>query len=77
MGYRKFNNQAYAATKWVSENGSAIGVDGSRLAVAGNSLGGNMSTVVAQMAKEKMGPKLVFQLLLWPLVDSDTNRMSY
>ncbi len=70
-------NQGYAATKWVAENGKEIGVDGSRLAVAGNSVGGNMSTVVALMAKEKNGPKLAFQLLLWPLVDSDTSRPSY
>jgi acetyl esterase len=70
-------NQGYAATKWVAENGKEIGVDGSRLAVAGNSVGGNMSTVVALMAKEKNGPKLAFQLLLWPLVDSDTSRPTY
>lgn len=70
-------NQAYAATKWVAENGKSIGVDGSRLAVAGNSVGGNMSTVVALMAKEKNGPKLAFQLLLWPLVDADMTRPSY
>lgn len=70
-------NQAYAATTWVAENGNEIGVDGSRLAVAGNSVGGNMSTVVALMAKEKNGPQLAFQLLLWPLVDSDTSRPSY
>ncbi|MGS2737927.1 alpha/beta hydrolase [Sinomicrobium sp. M5D2P17] len=70
-------NQAYAATTWVAEHGNEIGVDGSRLAVAGNSVGGNMSTVVALMAKENKGPKLAFQLLLWPLVDSDTNRPSY
>ncbi len=70
-------NQAYAATKWVSENGDTIGVDGTRLAVAGNSVGGNMSTVVALMAKDKNGPKIAFQLLLWPLVDSDMSRPSY
>tara|TARA_Y100001001_G_scaffold95343_1_gene93051 strand:+ start:771 stop:1817 length:1047 start_codon:yes stop_codon:yes gene_type:complete len=70
-------NQAYAATTWVAEHGNEIGVDGSRLAVAGNSVGGNMSTVVSLMAKEKNGPKLAFQLLLWPLVDSDTSRPSY
>ena len=70
-------NQAYATTKWVAENGNTIGVDGSRLAVAGNSVGGNMSTVVALMAKEKNGPEIAFQLLLWPLVDSDTSRPSY
>jgi acetyl esterase len=44
-------NQAYAATKWVAEHGSDIGVDGKRLAVAGNSVGGNLATVVALMAK--------------------------
>ncbi|WP_317192634.1 alpha/beta hydrolase [Flavobacterium geliluteum] len=70
-------NQAYAATKWVSENGKSIGVDGSRLAVAGNSVGGNMSTVVALMAKDKNDFKIAFQLLLWPLVDADMNRPSY
>src|SRR5690554_987253 len=70
-------NQAYAATKWVSENGSTIGVDGSRLAVAGNSVGGNMSTVVSMMAKDKNGPKIAFQILLWPLVDADLSRPSY
>ena len=70
-------DQAYAATTWVAEHGNEIGVDGSRLAVAGNSVGGNMSTVVSLMAKEKNGPKLAFQLLLWPLVDADTSRPSY
>ncbi|OIQ15332.1 MAG: alpha/beta hydrolase [Flavobacterium sp. MedPE-SWcel] len=70
-------NQGYAATKWVSENGKKIGVDGSRLAVAGNSVGGNMSAVVSLMAKDKNGPKIAFQLLLWPLVDADMTRSSY
>lgn len=70
-------NQAYAATKWVSENGNCIGVDGSRMAVAGNSVGGNMATVVALMANEKNGPKLALQLLLWPFIGSDTSRPSY
>ena len=70
-------NQGYAATKWVSEHGKDIGVDGSRLAVAGNSVGGNMSTVVSLMAQDKNGPEIAFQLLLWPLVDADMSRPSY
>ncbi|MBW1654525.1 alpha/beta hydrolase [Flavobacterium quisquiliarum] len=70
-------NQSYAATKWVSEHGKEIGVDGSRLAVAGNSVGGNMAAVVALMAKDKKGPKLVQQVLLWPVTDSDFTRASY
>ena len=58
------SRQAYAATKWVAEHGREIGVDGSRLAVAGNSAGGNLAGVVALMAKDQGAPKLAFQLLL-------------
>lgn len=63
-------NQAYAATRWVAEHGQEIGVDGSRLAVAGNSVGGNMAAVVAIKAKEAGTPKLRFQALLWPVTDA-------
>ncbi len=70
-------NQAYAATKWVAENGDQIGVDGSRIAVAGNSAGGNMATVVALMAKDNGGPRLLQQVLLWPVADADFSRESY
>ncbi|WP_236247641.1 alpha/beta hydrolase, partial [Pseudomonas tohonis] len=64
-------NQAYAATKWVAEHGKDIGVDASRLAVAGNSVGGNMAAVVALMAKEQGTPKLRAQVLLWPVTDAN------
>ena len=70
-------NQAYAATKWVADNGSQIGVDGSRLAVAGNSVGGNMAAVVAIKAKEAGTPKLRAQVLLWPVTDANFNNASY
>ncbi|WP_370900084.1 alpha/beta hydrolase [Chryseobacterium gossypii] len=70
-------NQAYAATKWVAEYGKEIGVDGSRLAVAGNSVGGNMAAVVSLMAKDKNGPKISQQILLWPVTDADFSRASY
>ncbi|RIA35692.1 acetyl esterase/lipase [Ectopseudomonas oleovorans] len=70
-------NQAYAATQWVAANGSQIGIDGSRLAVAGNSVGGNMAAVVALKAKEAGTPKLRFQLLLWPVTDANFNNASY
>ena len=70
-------NQAYAATRWVAEHGKEIGVDGSRLAVAGNSVGGNMAAVVALMAKEKGTPALKFQLLLWPVTDASFENASY
>ncbi|MCY1284216.1 Carboxylesterase NlhH [compost metagenome] len=70
-------NQAYAATQWVAEHGNEIGVDGSRLAVAGNSVGGNMAAVVSLMAKAKGTPKIRFQALLWPVTDANFNNASY
>ncbi|OKS84966.1 alpha/beta hydrolase [Mucilaginibacter polytrichastri] len=70
-------NQAYAATKWVAANGNQIGVDGKRLAVAGNSVGGNMAAVVALMAKYKKGPEIKLQVLLWPVTDASFETVSY
>jgi len=70
-------NQAYAATKWVAENGAEIGVDGKNLAVAGNSVGGNMAAVVSLMAKNNNGPKIKLQLLLWPVTDANFETGSY
>lgn len=69
--------EAYAATRWVAENGAQINVDGKRLAVAGNSAGGNMATVVALMAKDKGGPALRAQLLFWPVTDANFENASY
>ncbi|WP_434604780.1 alpha/beta hydrolase [Pseudomonas sp. R1-7] len=70
-------NQAYAATKWVAEHGKEINVDGKRLAVAGNSVGGNMAAVVALMAKDKGTPAIRFQALLWPVTDANFETASY
>jgi acetyl esterase/lipase len=70
-------NQAYAATKWVAAYGAEIGVDGTRLAVAGNSVGGNMAAVVALMAKDKNGPKIKLQVLLWPVTNANFETGSY
>ena len=70
-------NQAYAATRWVAEHGQEINVDGKRLAVAGNSVGGNMAAVVSLMAKDKGTPAIKFQLLLWPVTDANFETASY
>ncbi|GLQ50924.1 alpha/beta hydrolase [Dyella flava] len=70
-------NQSYAATQWVAEHGSEIGVDGHRLAVVGNSVGGNMATVISLMAKDKHGPAIRFQGLLWPVTDHNFQDGSY
>jgi acetyl esterase len=70
-------NQAYAATQWVAAHGNEIGVDGNRLAVVGNSVGGNMAAVVSLMAKDKHGPEIRFQGLMWPVTDHNFNDGSY
>jgi acetyl esterase len=70
-------NQGYAATKWVAAHGKEIGVDGSNLAVAGNSVGGNMAAVVALMAKNNHGPKIKLQVLYWPVTDANFETASY
>ena len=75
--YPQAINEIYAATKWVSEHGEEIGVDGKNLAVVGNSVGGNMSTVTTLMAKEKGGPHIKLQILMWPIVDADFETDSY
>jgi acetyl esterase/lipase len=69
--------QAYEATKWVAEHGREINVDGKRLAVAGNSAGGNLAAVVALMAKEKGAPALRSQVLLCPVTDANFDTPSY
>lgn len=70
-------NEAYAATKWVAAHGEQIGVDGARLALVGNSVGGNMATVVSQMAKDRQGPAIRFQGLMWPVTDHAFDNASY
>jgi len=70
-------NEIYAATKWVSKNGSEINVNGSRLGIVGNSAGGNMAAATALMAKEKNGPAIKFVNLLWPVADASFKTVSY
>lgn len=70
-------NEVYAATKWVATHGDEINVDGKRLAVVGNSAGGNMATVTSIKAKENNGPHIKVQILLWPVTDASTDYESF
>lgn len=70
-------NEIYAATKWVAENGDEINVNGKNMAAVGNSVGGNMTAVLALMAKEKGGPEIKLQILMWPVADADFERQSW
>jgi acetyl esterase len=67
----------YAATCWVAENGGEIGVDPSRLAVGGDSAGGNLAAVVSLMARDRSGPALRHQLLVYPVTDHSFETASY
>ncbi|WP_316762319.1 alpha/beta hydrolase [Pedobacter aquatilis] len=64
-------NEVYAATKWVSEHGSEINIDGKTLAVVGNSAGGNLAAVLSIMAKERKGPEIKTVVLMWPTTNTD------
>jgi acetyl esterase len=70
-------NQAYAATKWVATHGAEINVDATRLAIVGNSVGGNMTAVIALKAKAEGGPALKCQIMFWPVTDANFETESY
>jgi acetyl esterase len=69
--------QAYAATMYVAEHGAELGLDSARLAIMGDSVGGNMATAVALMAKERGGPAIRYQALLYPVTDAGMDTGSY
>jgi acetyl esterase/lipase len=64
------NEQAYAVLGWLADNGAEVGVDPERLAVAGDSYGGNMATVVARLAKRRGRPQPAAQVLFFPTTDA-------
>lgn len=68
---------AYAATKWVHEHAAQLGGDPDRLVVAGDSSGGNFAAVVAIMARDRSGPPIAFQFLIYPVTDRNFDVESY
>ena len=69
--------QGFAALKYVAEHGDELNFDTTRLAVAGDSVGGNMAAVLAQLAKERLGPEISYQVLFYPVTDSSMSQASY
>jgi acetyl esterase len=67
----------YAATRWVAEKGAEIGVDTSRIAIGGDSAGGALTAAVALMARDRGGPSLRHQLLVYPVTNHDFTTASY
>ena len=68
---------AWAATQWVAAHAGELGADPDRLAVAGDSAGGNLAAVVAQLARDAGGPAIRFQLLWYPATTWDTSLPSF
>ncbi|MCV7092146.1 alpha/beta hydrolase [Mycobacterium interjectum] len=67
----------FAATRWAADNAAALGGDPHRLAVGGDSAGGNLAAVTSIMARDRGGPALAGQLLLYPVIAADFDTESY
>jgi len=68
---------AYAALVWTHANASELGGDADRMAIAGDSAGGNLSAAVALMARDRGGPALALQLLIYPVIERNFETVSY
>jgi acetyl esterase len=69
--------ESYAALKWVAAHAGEFGADGTRIAVAGNSVGANMTAALTLMAKDRKGPKITYQVLFIPATDASVDTDSY
>ena len=70
-------DDAYAATRWVAEHAGEIGADPAHLAVGGDSAGGNLAAAVTLMARDRGGPNLAYQVLIYPVTDHSFDTPSY
>jgi acetyl esterase len=69
--------QAYAAARWVTRDGSSYGLDANRIAVSGDSVGGNMAIALSLLAKERKDVTIIKQVLFYPVTNSDFETESY
>ncbi len=67
----------YAATRWAAEEASSFGGDGSRLAVSGDSSGGNLAAAVCLVARDRGAPAIAYQALIYPVLDRNFETRSY
>ena len=68
---------SYAALEWIVANARRLNIDARRVAVGGDSAGGNLSAVVALMARDRKGPAIVYQVLIYPVTNSSLDTPSY
>lgn len=69
--------ESYVALTWVHAHADDFGADGNRIAIAGNSVGGNMTAALTLMAKDRNGPKIAYQVLFIPATDASVDTNSY
>ena len=69
--------QGYAVLEYIAKHGTVLQLDPQQIAIAGDSVGGCMATVIAQMAKDRNGPKIKQQVLFYPVTDANFNSGSY
>lgn len=77
VGYPIANEQSYRVAQWVSTEGAAKGLDSSRIAIAGDSVGGNMAIALTLMAKERADVSFRAQVLFYPVTDANFDTGSY
>ncbi len=70
-------DDSFAATDWVARHAAEIGGDPSRIAVCGDSAGGNLAAVVALLARDREGPQILYQVLIYPITDYLPDTDSY
>ncbi|MBV9545892.1 MAG: alpha/beta hydrolase [Chloroflexi bacterium] len=70
-------DDAVAATRWVADQATELGIDPSRIAVGGDSAGGNLAAAAALALRHEGGPQLVYQLLIYPVIDYNFDTPSY
>jgi acetyl esterase len=75
--YPTQNEQAYASLLYAVEHARELRIDPNRIAIVGDSVGGNMAAVLTLMAKERGGPRIRFQVLFYPVTDYRTDNASY
>ena len=68
---------AYAALRWLAEHAAELGVDPRRIAISGDSAGGNLAAAVSLMARDRGGPALAFQVLVYPVAQHAFDSPSY
>ncbi|WP_068063288.1 alpha/beta hydrolase [Nocardia xishanensis] len=75
--YPVANEQSYRVAQWITTDGGAMGLDSSRIAIAGDSVGGNMAIALTLMAKERGDVSFLQQVLFYPVTDANFDTGSY